>query len=113
MKNELVPVKEGLFQKIKNWFLGIFESKKIEVIQGEIQSEVHELDKNTNFVKEIKVEVTHEPQKKMEKEEFVAQLETDKSLLQSLSIDRLKKINEYYDEMIEKEEIKLKRINQN
>ena len=111
MKNELVPIKENMFQKIRRIFSKLFGKKNIKT--EKMQQEEQQKKDNSKFLADIKAEVTNEPQKKIKQEEFISNLENDKSLLQNLSIERLKQLSEYYDEMIEKEQMKIKKLSQN
>lgn len=111
MKNGLVPVKESIFQKIRRIIFKLFGKKNIKT--EETQQEKYHKIYNSKFLVDIKTEVTNEPQKIIQREEFISNLENDKSLLQNLSIERLKKLSKYYDEMIEKEEIKIKKLSEN
>lgn len=117
MKNELLPTikKDSIFIKIKKFFMKLFgkeESKEENFEEDNFKNNTIIIEEKNKFVKTIKLlqNESNTNQNNNEKDELIKQLENDTSLLENLSIDRLEKLNNYYDELIEKEQMKLKKL---
>lgn len=108
-----LPCKEqnNLITRIKQFFRKLFYKPEKNIIKEEIIEPV-----NTNNFKEIselKVDSTFSKQK--EKESFIESIEKNPNLLYGLSLERLKKLEDFYDELIERDKLELEKLisNQN
>lgn len=103
--NDMIEYKEGFIFKIKRFFNNIFKkSKKQEV--SEFQSNISdesEVDFNkveNEFFNNIKVDSSN-VDKVVDKKKFLEYIDGNVEALKMLSIDRLRKLKEYYDGVIE------------
>ena len=113
MKNNL-QVKENnpFFEKIKNFFRKLFYRKPTEISVDNVIAEQTTIKKenNTAFQESIKVEVKNDYVTEMKREEFLDDLEKNPKLLYELPIEKLEKLEDYYNESIKKQEAKLAKI---
>ena len=103
--NSNLPAKQNnsIFQRIKKIFNNIFFKREIKdkyeeknQIQHKIECQESIRDKvNTDYINEIKIE------------EFLDKLESNPKLLYDLPIEKLKKLENYYEESIKKHEERL------
>lgn len=100
--NGMIKYKESIIDKIKNFFKGIF--KKPEENTVEIKKEVDD-----SFINEIKVDEKI-VNSVIEKNNFLKEIEGNEEALNKLSIERLKKLEEYYDNIIKQNEQKIKQL---
>ncbi|CDD36411.1 unknown [Clostridium sp. CAG:356] len=103
--NDMIEYKEGFIFKIKRFFNNIFKkSKKQEVseFQSNISDEsVVDFNKVENeFFNNIKVDSSN-VDKVVDKKKFLEYIDGNVEALKMLSIDRLRKLKEYYDGVIE------------
>ena len=92
--NDMIEYKEGFIFKIKRFFNNIFKkSKKQEV--SEFQSNISD-----ESVNNIKVDSSN-VDKVVDKKKFLEYIDGNVEALKMLSIDRLRKLKEYYDGVIE------------
>ena len=103
--NDMIEYKEGFIFKIKRFFNNIFKkSKKQEVseFQSNISDEsVVDFNKVENeFFNNIKVDPSN-VDKVVDKKKFLEYIDGNVDALKMLSIDRLRKLKEYYDGVIE------------
>lgn len=103
--NDMIEYKEGFIFKIKRFFNNIFKkSKKQEV--SEFQSNISDksvVDFNkveNEFFNNIKVDPSN-VDKVVDKKKFLEYIDGNVEALKMLSIDRLRKLKEYYDGVIE------------
>ena len=101
----MIEYKEGFIFKIKRFFNNIFKkSKKQEVseFQSNISDEsVVDFNKVENeFFNNIKVDSSN-VDKVVDKKKFLEYIDGNVEALKMLSIDRLRKLKEYYDGVIE------------
>lgn len=94
--------KEGIFSKIKKFFLKIFGKN------NKIPKEVNDIS-GSNKTKKVKqntknsIEIMKEENKKIRgQEEILSQIEENPELINDWSIDNLLKLAKIYDEKIEK-----------
>lgn len=97
MKNNIIKYKESFFMKIKKLFSKLFKNKTetLDFNENKLISE----KKEYNFFDELKVE-TNNTDKIIDKKSFLKYIDGNVEALNSLSVDRLKKLTEYYDEII-------------
>lgn len=118
--NSNLPVKQNnsLFGRIKNFFRKIFFKDKIEnnyeekyEEQIEVQPKIEKEDnRKRQFEESIRVETNNDYINEMKREEFLDKLESNPKLLYDLPIEKLEKLENYYVELIKKQEEKLARI---
>lgn len=116
MKNQMIKYNDNLITKIKQIFYRftkkIFGKNKKNIMQENIATEgisnIEKKDKN-NFIAEIQVD-TNEVNRVVEKRDFLKQIDGNVELLEKLSTDRLLKLEKYYDDIISKNELKLKKL---
>lgn len=111
-----LPVeKKSFIEKIKSFFkrlIGIEELSTIDTNENVDTSNVMEskVEEKRSFEESIKAEVSNDFLKDGEREEFLKNLEENPLLLFSLSTEKLKIIDNYYDSLIAKEKEKLARL---
>lgn len=96
IKRCFYKIKEKLFGKRKD-----FENSEITETGGQNNQE-------DSFKQEIKVD-TSEIDALYLKKDFLKEIDGNAELLEMLSIDRLKKLENYYDEVIKQNELKIKK----
>lgn len=113
MKNNL-PMKEdnSFLKKIKNFFRELFYRKPVENSLDNVIVEQTPIKKenNTAFKESVKVEVKNDYSTEMKREKFLDDLERNPKLLYELPIEKLEKLEDYYNESIKKQEAKLAKI---
>lgn len=99
MGNNMIEYKESFMAKIKNFFKNLSKRNKE---QKTYISDTSSLEKeDAKFFKDIKVD-TSDIDKYMEKKNFLEYIDGNEDALKMLSVDRLRKLKEYYDGVIEK-----------
>lgn len=116
MKNELLPTvqNDNIIKKIINFLKRLFKKEKVEI--KNYVEETNDISEEKNkFLKEIKLpeEKIKEIRDEKEQLELINQIEKDSNILNELSLEKLNQINRYYDKLIEKEKLKLKRLTKN
>lgn len=110
--NKLVEYKEDFISKIKKFFKRIFD-KNIEHDDCVSKDYTVELEKDNNLKNDITnnskatVKTTNITNKR---NEFLKEIEGNEDALRMLSIDRLKRLEKYYDNIIEQNNEKIKRL---
>lgn len=110
----MILYKESFISKIKKFFKNLFSNKNQE---KQIVQKTHEekeqkaiLDEAENkFLKEIKVE-TNFIDSEAKKKSFLEEIDGNIEALNMLSIDRLKKLEEYYDAEIKRNIEKINKL---
>ena len=112
--NNMIEYKESFIFKIKSFFKNLFKNKKeqnaytLEV--SELKDKVTISDKkDTEFFNDIKVD-TSDIDKFMDKKNFLEYIDGNIEALNLLSVDRLRKLKEYYDGVIEKNDKIIKKL---
>jgi hypothetical protein len=109
----------NLFRRINNFFRKIFLKEKIknsseEKQEGKIEEqykfEDDENNKKMQFEEIIRVETNNNYITEIKREEFLDKLEKNPKLLYSLPIEKLEKLENYYEESIKKLEGKLAKM---
>lgn len=110
----MIEYKESLIFKLKSFLKKLLKNKKeqnaytLEV--PELKEKVTISDKkDTGFFNDIKVD-TSDIDKYMGKKNFLEYIDGNTEALKMLSIDRLKKLKEYYDGVIEKNDKIIKKL---
>ena len=99
---EMIVYKENFISKIKKFFKNLFGHKKRnnDSVETEVNENVKEINinkKEENFLKDIKVD-TDVSDRVIKKKSFLEEIDGNVEMLNMLSIDRLKKLEKYYDE---------------
>ena len=101
----IIEYKEGFISKIKKFLKNLFKKKKEE---NDYVAEISNLNdakitsdqKESEFFNDIKVD-TSDIDKYMDKKNFLEYIDGNVEALKMLSVDRLRKLKEYYDGVIE------------
>ena len=111
--NGMIEYKESFITKIKNFFKRLFgkSEEKYNYILEEPVNEITEekLERQSNFIDNIKVN-TKEVNFVIDKKNFLEEIKGNEGALNRLSIDRLKKLEKYYDSVIAENEKKIKKL---
>jgi len=109
--NGMIEYKGGFIFKIKNFFKRLFEKKEEqynyiqeEQLINEIKDEIQD-----KFVSKIKVD-TKVVDSVVEKKNFLEEIDGNEELLNMLSIERLQKLEKYYDSIIEQNNEKINKL---
>lgn len=111
--NGIIKYKENFITKIKKFFKKIFEIKEEQYknVQQEPVSKITE-EKNemqSNLIYNIKFD-TKIVNSVVDKNNFLEEIKENKKVLNMLSIDRLKKLEKYYDSVIAENEKKIRKL---
>ena len=110
---ELIEYKESFISKVKKFIINLFKKDK-EQNNYTSKRIINEDEKsNTNdyeFINEIKVN-SNEVNIVIEKREFLNEIDGNREALNLLSIDRLKKLEAYYHEIIKQNEEVIIKLN--
>lgn len=106
----MIEYKESFISKIKNFLKRIFGKQKEQCnyVQEISDNDIKEI-KQEKFVNEIKVD-TKVVDAAYKKEKFLKEIEGNVEALNMLAIDKLRKLEKYYDNIIEQNENKIKKL---
>lgn len=112
--NSMIEYKENFISKIKKFFKNLFKNTNEEEIQKFEISNIMGIDENSEkteneFFENIKVDSSN-INKYIDKNKFLDYIDGNVEALNMLSIDRLRKLNKYYDEVIEENEKIIKKL---
>ena len=111
--NGMIEYKENFITKIKNFFKRLFgkNEEKYNYIKEQPVNEITEekQERQSDFIDNIKVN-TKVVDSVINKKNFLEQIKGNKEALNMLSIDRLKKLEKYYDSVIAENEKKIKKL---
>ena len=112
--NGLIEYKESFITKLRKFFKKLFGKKdnQYNIIQEKTNENVSESindEKKDNFISELRVE-DKEINNIVKKGNFLKEIEGNAEKLNMLSIDRLKKLEKYYDNVIAENDKKIKKI---
>ena len=115
--NGLIEYKESFITKIRKFFKRLFGKKdhqynSIQDKTNENISEVIKDAKKENFTSELSVD-DKKIKNVIEKENFLKEIEGNAEKLNMLSIDRLQKLEKYYDNIIAENDKKIKKLKDN
>ena len=108
----MVVYKEGFFTKIKRLFNKIFHTEKSEKnINEEAVNRINGQRQqiNESFIEEIRIDDSKTVDA-VKKKQFLDEINGNAEALNILSIDRLEKLEKYYDEIIRENAEKIKRL---
>ena len=104
---------KSIFYKFKMIFLNIknklFKDKNKHEIVDSVDENNRHNEKN-EFHEEIKIEYNEIVDNPFEKEEFLKSLDGNIEALSMLSVERLEKLEKYYQSIIDKNEAEIKRL---
>ena len=107
--NSIVEYKKNIISRIKKYFLNLFKSKDTfnnsvdENVNVDIEIDINKIKEN-DFFENLKVN-TNDFSKLNNKNDFLKYIDGNINALDSLSVDRLKKLKEYYAQVIEENDI--------
>ncbi len=110
-----LPIKQenGFINKIKQFFRMLFYKKEKNILKEEIIENV-KIGENkqvaNSFKERLETEVGNDYLKDIEKDEFIKKIEKNPNILYGLSLDRLEKLEKYYDKLLEKDRQELERL---
>lgn len=108
--NGLIEYKDNFITKIKNFFKRLFGRKNEQYSNiQEISSNSINNEKKDKFITEIRVD-DKEINNVVKKDNFLKEIEGNEGKLNMLSIDRLKKLEKYYDNVITENDKKIKKL---
>ena len=110
MDNKLITLeKENFFIKVRKFFYNLFHKKSNNNI-SKINKKEEILNKN-KFIENIKTDVNFsEVTNGLKREEFLKNIEKDKTILYTLPLDRLKVLERFYEDRINKKKEILEKI---
>lgn len=111
--NGMIEYKEGFISKIKNFFKRLFgkQEDQYNYIEEQPISKIKEesKEKQDNFINDIKVD-TKVVDKVSQKRNFLEEIDGNEEALNMLSIERLQKLEKYYDSIIEQNNEKIRKL---
>lgn len=111
--NGMIEYKENFIIKIKKIFKKMFERKKekYDYIQQEPVNEIKEEknERQSDFIDNIKVDIKA-GNSATEKKIFLEEMKGNEEALNMLSIDRLKRLEKYYDSVIAENEREIRKL---
>ena len=110
----IIEYKESFISKIKKYFKNLFKNKKEEnnyvaEISNPNNTKTVSDQKESEFFNDIKVD-TSDIGKYMDKKNFLEYIDGNVEALKMLSVDRLEKLKEYYDSVIENNDRKIEKL---
>ena len=112
--NGLIEYKESFITKIRKFFKRIFGKKdeQYNSIQEQTNVNISESindEKKDSFITELSVD-DKKINNVIEKKNFLKEIEGNEEKLNMLSIDRLQKLEKYYDSIIAENDKKIKKL---
>ena len=108
--NGIIEYKENFITKMKKFFKKLFERKEEQYnyVQQEPVNKIAEEknERQSDLIDNIKVD-TKVVNSVIDKKNFLEEIKGNEEVLNMLSIDRLKKLEKYYDSVIEENEKKI------
>ncbi len=112
---EIMEYKPSLISRIRNFFKKLFISNKQDINRVNVITNDENINKSINkrnFIDEVKIDA-NEINKIFKKKEFFDEINGNEEALSMLSIDRLKELKKYYDQIIEQNDLKIKKLKAN
>lgn len=111
--SNMIEYKESFITKIKKFFKNLFGKKQENYSTYEDNVKEIESTKNdgsqVNFIEDLKVDTT-DVDNVINKRNFLEEIDGNVEALKLLSVDRLRKLEKYYDEVIKENEKKIKKL---
>lgn len=111
--NGIVEYKESFITKIKNFFKNLFGKKQYNY--SNFADNVKEIESAKNdesqdkFFEDLKIDTT-DVDNVINKRNFLEEIDGNVAALKLLSVDRLRKMEKYYDKVIKENEKKIKKL---
>ena len=106
----IIVYKESFLSKIINFFKNLFGKKEEQYnTSNENIKKLEQEEKQDKFINEIKID-TKVIDAVSNKKNFLKEINGNTEALNMLSIDRLRKLEKYYDSVIEQNEKKIKKL---
>lgn len=110
----MIEYKESFISKIKNFFKNLFGNKKqecnnIQIIAIEKEQKIKSNEREEKFLKEIKID-ENISSTVIKKNTFLEEIDGNVEALNMLSVDRLKKLEKYYEDIIKQNNAKIKKL---
>ena len=109
---QLIVHEENFITKIKNFFRSLFKSKEeqnISVLEIAENKETVFSQRENEFLNDIKVD-NEDVNKFIGRNNFLEYINGNVEALKLLSVERLRKLEEYYDNIIKENEIKIEKL---
>lgn len=110
---ELIEYKESFISKIRNFFKRFFgkQKKHYNYVQNEAITEIEQENQEipSSFIDEIKFD-SKIVSSILERNNFLVEIDGNEEALNMLSVDRLKKLEKYYDSVISKNEQTIRKL---
>ena len=109
---QLIVHEENFITKIKNFFRSLFKSKEeqnISVLEIAENKETVFSQRENEFLNDIKVD-SEDINKFIGRNNFLEYINGNVEALKLLSVERLRKLEEYYDNIIKENEIKIEKL---
>lgn len=111
--NGMIEYKESFIIKIKKFFKRLFEKKEEQYnyVQQEPVNEMAEEknERQNDFIDNMKIDAKA-VNSVIDKKNFLEEIKGNEEALNMLSIDRLKKLEKYYDSVIAENEKKIRKL---
>ena len=111
--NGMIEYKENFITKMKKFFKKLFERKeeRYNYVQQEPVNKIAEEknERQSDLIDNIKVD-TKVVNSVIDKKNFLEEIKGNEEVLNMLSIDRLKKLEKYYDSVIAENEKKIRKL---
>lgn len=100
--NSMIEYKEGFISKIRRFFSTLFKKSRKEVKENQLNEIVKNATEDFDKVKNefFKVD-SSDVNKAIDKKKFLEYIDGNVEALKMLSVDRLRKLKEYYNGVIE------------
>ncbi len=109
----LIEYKPNLITKIKQFFQNLFSKKNVALEENSVEIKKHIEERN--FIEEIKIQnidvsnTVNNLNKEIEREKFLDEIDGNREALNKLTIEQLKRLDKYYDAIIEENKSKIKK----
>ena len=110
----MIEYKESFISKIKKFLKRIFgkndiQNNNLKEKSNKVPNQEEKSNYQNNFVNGIKIEVK-DTNTSIKRNNFLKELEGNEEALNMLSIEKLKKLEKYYDSIIEQNNEKIKKL---
>lgn len=103
---QLIKWKESFITKLRNLFKKLFKNNNQYIHEKENTNKISNKTDEKNFLSDIKVDSTI-VDKELKKRSFLEKINGNEELLSELSIDRLRRLERYYADVIKENEKKI------
>lgn len=99
----------SILDKIRSFFKNIFSKKKQQSSINK-SNEMTNFEKNTEFEKNLKTNVSNIYEREYKLNRFIKEIESNPDMLENLSSDRLDKLIDYYEKLTVSKEEKIEKL---